>query len=442
MAASARFIFHFQAAIGKNFQLRCWLSILINIFFKTQARGLRIYSYHHFMKTSTAFAVYLVCAFLLIFEGCRKTDQSAKMSQTPAPPCDPVQLFSTSSDATYIVMLRSANNENESVETLGRAEARTGTLFSRHAIQENQRMATLTSIHTGFIARLSLDQALALKQDQDVELVEKDRVIELDKGCFEIVSPSTVQWGAKRTGIADGSGKRVWVIDSGVDIDHPDLDVDTSLSKCFVPNQTSVEDSNGHGTHVAGIIGALNNSFGVVGVAFGAKIIALKVLNSDGEGTTSQIIRALNYLGQNSNPGEVVNMSLGTDTISPSLDNAVLTLAQKGILFSIAAGNKSEKANLSSPGRVNHPNVFTIAAIDSLGQFASFSNYGNDVVDWAAPGVGIVSTFSNGRYARLSGTSMAAPHVAGILVVAGKNIHGRGTALKDPDNPPDSIASY
>src|ERR1700688_1106278 len=105
-----------------------------------------------------------------------------------------------------------------------------------------------------------------------------------------------------------------------------------------------------------------------------------------GQGSTSQIIQALNYVGQNARAGEVVNMSLGTDTISPALDNAVLTLAERGILFAIAAGNKSENANLSSPGRVNHPNVFTVSAIDSLGRFASFSNFGSDV-DFAAPGV-------------------------------------------------------
>ncbi len=272
--------------------------------------------------------------------------------------------------------------------------------------------------------------------------MEQDRVITLEKGCFELVSPSTVQWGVRRTGVGDGTGKRVWIIDTGVDTDHPDLDVDTVLSKCFVRNETSVEDNNGHGTHVAGIIGALNNSTGVVGVASGVRIIALKALNNDGEGSTSQLIRALNYVGQNASSGEVVNMSLGTDTISPSLDNAVRTLADRGILFSIAAGNESQNASLSSPGRVNHPNVFTVSAIDSLGRFASFSNFGNDVVDFAAPGVRIISTFSKGRYAQLSGTSMAAPHVAGILVINGKKINSRGVALNDPDGKPDAIASF
>ena len=394
------------------------------------------------MNITSTFAACLITACILISEGCKKTDQPVKMGQTSDPVCDPVQLFSIPSDTTYIVMLRNTEDQSGLVQTLGEITTTASTIFSRYAIPEKRRVAMLNSIHSGFIARLTRDQALALKQDNDVELVEQDRVIKLDKGCFEIVSPSSVQWGAKRTGVGDGTGKRVWIIDTGVDIDHPDLDVDTILSKSFVNNETSVQDNNGHGTHVAGIIGALNNSIGVVGVASGVKIIALKALDNDGEGSTSQLIRALNYVGQNAQAGEVVNMSLGTDTISPSLDNAVLTLAQRGILFSIAAGNDSKKASLSSPGRVNHPNVFTVSAIDSLGRFASFSDFGNDVVDYAAPGVRIVSTYLNGKYARLSGTSMAAPHVAGILVIEGKNIHSRGTALNDPDGVADPIASF
>jgi subtilisin len=392
------------------------------------------------MRIYSAFAFSLFTACVFFFEGCKKSDQPVKMGLAQDTVCDPVHLFSAPAGDTYIVMLRSA--DNQTVQTLGKATTAASNIFIRHAIPESQRFAVLNNIHSGFIARLTPDQATALKQDEEVDIVERDRVITLGTGCFEIVSPSTVQWGARLTGVGDGTGKRVWIIDTGVDTGHPDLDVDTVLSKCFVVNETSVEDDNGHGTHVAGIIGALNNSFGVVGVASGARIIALKALNNEGKGSTSQLLRALNYIGQHAASGEVVNMSLGTDTISPSLDNAVLTLAEKGILFSIAAGNDSTRASLSSPGRVNHPNVFTVSAIDSLDRFAPFSNFGNDVVDYAAPGVRIISTFTNGRYARLSGTSMAAPHVAGILVIRGKNIRSRGVALNDPDGVPDPIASF
>jgi subtilisin len=394
------------------------------------------------MKTTVNSAVYFLFACVLLSVGCKKTDQTVKMSQTNIPDCEPIKVFSTPLNATYIVMLRDAGIQAGNTQTLGATTNAVTAMLSRYSIPESQQVATLNYIHSGFVARLSPNQALALKQDHTVELVEQDRIITLDLGCYELVSPSTVQWGVRRTGTDDGTGKRVWIIDTGVDTDHPDLDVDTVLSKSFVSNETSVEDNNGHGTHVAGIIGALNNSFGVVGVAAGTKIIALKALDDDGEGSTSQLIRALNYVGQNAKSGEVVNMSLGSDTISAALDNAVLTLAQKGILFAIAAGNGSEKADLSSPARVNHPNVFTVSAIDSLGRFASFSNFGNDVVDLAAPGVSIVSTYSKGRYARLSGTSMAAPHVAGILVIKGTNIHTSGVALNDPDGVADGIASY
>jgi len=209
------------------------------------------------MRVTTAFAFCLLFLFIFFSEGCRKADQPVKTVQAQDPVCDPVHLFSAPTDATYIVMLRSA--DDLTVQTLGRATSAASNIFIRHAIPESQRFEVLNSIHSGFVARLTRDQALALKNDEDVEIVERDRVITLGTGCFEIVSPSTVQWGARRTGVGDGTGKRVWIIDTGVDTGHPDLNVDTVLSKCFVTNETSVEDNNGHGTHVAGIIVALNN---------------------------------------------------------------------------------------------------------------------------------------------------------------------------------------
>ena len=146
------------------------------------------------------------------------------------------------------------------------------------------------------------------------------------------------------------------------------------------------------------------------------------------------------HVSQNGKAGDVVNMSLGLEGISTTLDRQVQAAADKGIVFAIAAGNDTKLANTSSPGRVNHANVFTVSAVDSTGKFASFSNYGNDAVDVAAYGVRILSTYMNGRYAILSGTSMAAPHVAGLLLIKGKNIPTYGVASNDPDGTADPIA--
>lgn len=177
-----------------------------------------------------------------------------------------------------------------------------------------------------------------------------------------------------------------------------------------------------------------------MGVASGAKIVALKVLDQLGEGRLSSVISALTYVRQNGKAGDVVNMSLGLEGVSTTLDREVQSTASLGILFAIAAGNDAKLASGFSPGRLNHSNIFTVSAVDSTGRFASFSNYGNDAVDVAAYGVRILSTYSNGRYAILSGTSMAAPHVAGLLLIKGVNIPTSGSATNDPDGAPDPIA--
>ena len=240
-------------------------------------------------------------------------------------------------------------------------------------------------------------------------------------------------------GYGNGIGKTAWIIDSGIDFGHPDLTVDSIRSKSFLPGVTSADDENGHGTHVAGIIGAKNNNFGVLGIASGATLISLRVLDKEGNGTLSGIVQALAYASANAKPGDVVNLSLGEDEASDILDQQVQATAAKGIFVTIAAGNDGKLANIYSPGRANGENIFTVSAVDSLDNFASFSNYGNDVVDFAAPGVRILSTYKDGLYAKMSGTSMAAPHLAGLLLLEGNNLHYSGLAKNDPDGTPDKV---
>jgi subtilisin family serine protease len=132
-------------------------------------------------------------------------------------------------------------------------------------------------------------------------------------------------------------------------------------------------------------------------------------------------------------------MSLG-GPISTALDDAILAAANKGVKFALAAGNESEDANNSSPAHINHANVYTVSAIDAADKFAYFSNFGNPPVDFAAPGVNIQSTWKGGGYNTISGTSMASPHVAGLLLLGA--VRADGFAIGDPDNDPDPIAHH
>jgi subtilisin family serine protease len=227
------------------------------------------------------------------------------------------------------------------------------------------------------------------------------------------------------------------VIDTGIDLDHPDLNVNNALSATFVPRTSSANDDNGHGSHVAGTIAAINNTIGVVGVAAGAEVVAVKVLDRRGSGAYSTIIAGVDYVSANATSGDVANMSLGGPAYT-ELDNAVLAAAGKGIKFALAAGNESTLASTKSPARVNHANVFTVSAVGTNDAWAYFSNYGNPPVDFAAPGVSIYSCYKGGGYTTMSGTSMASPHVAGLLLWG--NVGTDGNAVGDPDGNADPIA--
>jgi subtilisin len=341
-------------------------------------------------------------------------------------------------DNQYIIMYRPGQTNESQITTLA-ADDKLAIMLGRNNIQKTAVLSRFAGGISGFIAKINDAEAARLATDPMIQTVEQDRIIALGS-CFKVAAPSLVTWNIKKTGFGDGTGKTAWVIDTGIESTHPDLNVDISRSRSFITGQSSFEDSNGHGTHVAGIIGAKNNGIGVLGVASNATLVALKVLNGDGEGTLSGIIKALAYVNTNAKAGDVVNISLGEEDASDIFDNQVKQTAAKGIFVTIAAGNDGKPASDYSPARANAENIYTVSAVDSLNNFASFSNYGNDAVDFAAPGVHILSTFTNKRYAYLSGTSMAAPHLAGLLLLDGKKVQIAGYVNNDPDGTPDPIA--
>ena len=244
----------------------------------------------------------------------------------------------------------------------------------------------------------------------------------------------------------------VGVIDSGVDYTHPDLTgnmwrnpgeiagnsidddrngyTDDVYGWDFFNNDSNPMDDNGHGTHVAGTIAASgNNGIGVAGVAWNAKVMALKFLGADGSGSMSAALAAINYATkmrtQYGINVRVTNNSWGGGGYSSSLFNAINQSAQAGILFVAAAGNggadgigDNNDVTPEYPASYNVANVLSVAATDHNDNLATFSNYGANWVDLAAPGVNIASTAAGGGYVYMSGTSMATPHVSGAAALA------------------------
>ena len=264
----------------------------------------------------------------------------------------------------------------------------------------------------GFAARLTDRQIEALGNDPMVAYVEAD-------GTMTI--PPTLPWGIDRidadrssTLAGNGSGDitnvNAYIIDTGIDTKHLDLNVVGHVNFAGGPNK----DCNGHGTHVAGTVAARDNSIDVVGVAPGAPLTGVKVLGCGGSGTTSGVIKGVDWVTANAVKPAIANMSLGGG-VSTALDDAVIKSAGSGVFYSIAAGNSGADACNSSPARAGagtNNGVMTTAATDSNNEEASWSNYGSCVDIWA-PGVGILSTRKGGGTTTMSGTSMAAPHVGG-----------------------------
>lgn len=279
-------------------------------------------------------------------------------------------------------------------------------------------------------AALADDPQVSVQPDQWVHAMAQTVPTGVDRAEADL-SPTAAINGADTRVDAD-----VAVIDTGVNLNHPDLNVYAAGGKNCSISLLPPEDLHGHGTHVAGIIGALDNDRGVVGVAPGARIWPVQVLNALGTGSTSDVICGIDYVTQHADQIDVANMSLGgsgTDdgncgrTNGDAMHRAICDSVARGVTYTVAAGNDHGDAKKVVPAAYDE--VITVSALadfdgkpgglgrpscraDQDDTFADFSNYGADV-DLIAPGVCILSTFRNGGYSVLSGTSMAAPHVAG-----------------------------
>ncbi len=224
---------------------------------------------------------------------------------------------------------------------------------------------------------------------------------------------------------AAGEGVTAYVIDTGVRVTHEDFEGRATSGFDAVDNDDDADDGNGHGTHVAGTIAGAAH-----GVAKKAKIVAVRVLDDNGSGTTEQVIAGIDWVAANASGPSVANMSLGGGA-DPALDEAVQKAIAAGITFGVAAGNESSDAGQGSPSRV--PEAITVASSTEGDEQSSFSNFG-PVVDIYAPGSDITSTWNDSDTGTntISGTSMATPHVVGAAAVY---------LAGNPDATPEAVAT-
>ncbi len=409
------------------------------------------------------------CLFIIMltFVGC--SDQPFTQHTNPPPNDQEVttnEIGTTQSaqvkkaEHRYIVTFKEQPEQVADVETAQQAVEQIGSVMAATRVPQDSLIHKYKWASRGFAGRFTKKQVNRLRQHPLVKHVVKDVMYRaasynqksLKKSISSQTSYPTVPWGINRINApVPTSSNKAWVIDSGVDLNHPDLNVDQNLTTSFLANQGS-NDIYGHGTHVAGIIAAKDNAIDVVGVTPGTQVVGVKVCNEYGQCYVSDVKAGIDYVANKFSAGDVANISLEYPTDDPSypridiplsdMENAIKNAAISGLKFTLIAGNSSEDANLTSPGRIEHSNVWTVSAYDSNDQFASFSNYGNPPIEYSAPGVNVESLWENGGTNTGSGTSAAAPHLAGLLLAVPQEIIIDGYVSGDPDGNADPIAVH
>lgn len=346
----------------------------------------------HSVRTSVVVAA--VVAMLAFIVPVGHAAQGAADSRTPG---------------SYIVTLRSGDPLATARE-MARAHGGTVGYVYRHALR-------------GFSLRISEQAAARIAADPRVVSVEPDAVVFEDEVVQQPSPPAPVgldridQRFLPRDGYytydATGAGVTAYVIDSGIRTSHAEFGGRAVDGADFVDGALPADDCAGHGTHVAGTIGG-----STYGVAKAVRLVAVRVLNCEGAGTASSLIAGIDWVTADHDPGEpaVANMSLGFSSGVTSVDTALRTSIADGIVYSVSAGNTNTSACDRSPSRV--PEAITVGATDFVDRRATFSNYGA-CVDIFAPGTAVLSAGieDDASFAWMSGTSMSAPHVAGVAAL-------------------------
>jgi subtilisin family serine protease len=235
-----------------------------------------------------------------------------------------------------------------------------------------------------------------------------------------LATAETIDWGLKLLGIpplwkeSQGEGTKVCVLDTGIALEHPDLQPAILKAQDFTRSPSAAYDAQGHGTHVSGIIAARRNAHGIVGVAPEAKIIVAKVLNDEGAGTSQDIVAGIHWAIESK--ADILSMSLGSPEPDEEIHQALILAISKGIFVITAAGN--EGPDLDTVGYpAGFPEMVAVGSIDRRKRLSQFSSRGRQV-DVVAPGDKITSCYPPRSYATLSGTSMATPFISGVVALA------------------------
>jgi subtilisin family serine protease len=359
--------------------------------------------------------LYLLLAVLSLLAACSETAQ-------PTPEASAGQKI----PGQYIVMLEAPELSAQSAEAFELS-------VSRVATELGVRATLPLRVINGFVAENVDRAALArLQRDPRVSHLEQDQIVTID------ATQRSATWGLDRTDQRSlplsgtysytntGSGVTAYIIDTGIRADHTEFGGRVVGGVTAINDGRGSSDCNGHGTHVAGTVGGKT-----YGMAKSVKLFAVRVLDCQGSGSNSGVIAGVDWVTYNHSKPAVANMSLGGGA-SQALDDAVSNSIQAGVTYVVAAGNENQNACNTSPARVSA--ALTVGASTKSDARASFSNYGS-CLDLFAPGQDITSAWYTGGSATrtISGTSMAAPHVAGFAAII---------LQTNPGASPSSVSNY